>query len=155
VSRCQRTKGCTLDGEHTGACLPFSIPTTLTPRPRCDGNHAAPRCAARDCWQGDAPAVSGAVLTGEVGPRDVTVPIPSGAEGVVVGPEDVLVIAFATDLNPHQMRVLRAELENRLPGERFTIVAGYNAHLAVMRGALTSKGKELPDGVLRASLPPA
>lgn len=153
--KCTRTNGCTLDGEHHGACLPFSRPTTLTPRPRCDGNHAAPRCAARDCWQGAPPAESAAVLTGEVGPREVTVPVPSGAEGVVVGPDDVLVIAFATDLSGPQMRTLRAELENRLPGERFTIVAGYNAHLAVVRNALKSTRREIEDGVLRPSLPPS
>lgn len=152
---CTRSLVCTLNDGHAPPCLPYGEAVTLTPSVRCDGNHAAPRCAARDCWQGDPPAVSGAVLTGEIGPTRVPVDVPSGAHGLVVGPEDVLVIAFAVDLAPSEMRALRAQLEERLPPSRFVIVAGYNATLAKASKAYKSDRGEITDGVLRTSLPPA
>lgn len=153
--QCRET-GCTLPSDHPGPCLPFSTPTTLVPARKCDGNHAEHACSARNCWQNDPPpAESAAVLTGEVGPTRVPVDVPSGAEGLVVGPEDVLVIAFAIDLSPFEMRKLRAQLEERLPPSRFVIVAGYNAHLAKVGKAYNSDRGEITSGILRAPLSPS
>lgn len=166
---CTRANGCTLADGHPGVCLPFSAATTLVPAARarvCDDVHGGAPCG-RECWQlqpesprvdsdeSFAPAESAAVLTGEVGPTRVPVDIPSGAEGLVVGPEDVLVIAFAIDLTPSEMRALRAQMEERLPGSRFVIVAGYNAHIGVVKNSYKSDRGVIEDGVLRPPLPPA